>query len=146
MLRFVSSCCLAALMTGAVMMPAGGNLHAQELELRIGPDGVRPVIRDPREEQRWRWEREREMRREEREMRRAERERWERERFERDRWERERGRRGCDPEDARAIARDMGLRRTQVVLVTPRRIVVEGMSRRGPAQIVFANRRGCPEL
>ena len=146
MLRFVSSCCLVALMVAATTVPAIESLHAQELELRIGPDGVRPIIRDPREEERRRWEREREIRRDEREMQRAERERWERERFERDRRERERGRRGCDPEEAREIARDMGLRRTRVVLVTPRRIVVEGMSRRGPQQIVFANRRGCPEM
>lgn len=62
---------------------------------------------------------------------------------ERDRYER-RDRGGCNPDHARSIARDEGLRRARVVDVTPRRVVVEGQTRRGFDNITFANRRGCP--
>ncbi|WP_423331483.1 hypothetical protein [Rhizobium wenxiniae] len=87
-------------------MPAA----AQDVELRIGPDGVRPVIRDR----------------------------------DRDRYgDRDRDR-GCSPGEARAAARDEGLRRPEVVRVTSRSVTVEGMTRRGPDRITFANRRGCP--
>src|SRR5262245_12226792 len=83
---------------------------AQDLELRLGPNGVRPVIRD-------------------------------RER------DREYGRRGgCSPSQALAAARDEGFRRPEVVRVTDRSVVVQGMTRSGPDRITFANRRGCPEL
>lgn len=88
------------------VMPAS----AQDVELRIGPDGVRPVIRD----------RDRDYDRHS-----------------------ERGR-GCSPGEARAAARDEGLRRPEVVRVTSRSVTVEGMTRRGPDRITFANRRGCP--
>ncbi|PDS77613.1 hypothetical protein [Rhizobium sp. L43] len=54
--------------------------------------------------------------------------------------------RGCDPQDALDIARGEGLRRAQIVRMSPRRIVVQGMTRRGPEQMSFANRRGCPEI
>ncbi len=54
--------------------------------------------------------------------------------------------RGCSEREARFAARQAGLRDPEVVRVTPRRIVVEGMTRRGPDEIVFANVRGCPEL
>ncbi|OLP56131.1 hypothetical protein BJF92_20240 [Rhizobium rhizosphaerae] len=82
---------------------------AQDVELRIGPDGVRPVIRDDREM---------------------------------------RGMRGhrCGQREARAAARDAGLRDPEIVRVTDRRVVVEGMTRRGPERITFANMRGCPEM
>jgi hypothetical protein len=30
--------------------------------------------------------------------------------------------------------------------MTDRSVTVEGMTRRGPDRIVFANRRGCPEI
>ena len=83
--------------------------HAQDLELRIGPDGLKPVIRD---------------RNTDRDSR-------------RDR---------CGEREARAAARDSGLRDPEVVRVTERRVVVEGMTRRGPDRITFANRRGCPEI
>lgn len=56
------------------------------------------------------------------------------------------GRGQCDPDDAEDLARDAGLRRAHVVRVTPRRIVVEGMTRRGPDRMTFANERGCPEI
>lgn len=88
------------------VMPAS----AQDVELRIGPDGVRPVIRDRD--------------------------------INSDRYG-ERGR-GCSPGEARAAARDEGLRRPEVVRVTSRSVTVEGMTRRGPDRITFANRRGCP--
>ncbi|MBX4932128.1 hypothetical protein [Rhizobium bangladeshense] len=57
-----------------------------------------------------------------------------------------RGPRRCDPDDALDIARSEGLRRAHIVRMSPRRIVVEGLTRRGPERMVFANRRGCPEL
>lgn len=54
--------------------------------------------------------------------------------------------RGCEPRFAERIARDRGFRRAHVVDISPRRIVVEGFTRRGPDRIVFANQRGCPIL
>lgn len=51
---------------------------------------------------------------------------------------------GCDPQFAARIASANGLRRARVVDVTPRRIIVDGFSRGGPDEMVFANRRGCP--
>ncbi|ARO23026.1 hypothetical protein CO659_21015 [Rhizobium sp. S9] len=62
-----------------------------------------------------------------------------------DRYDR-RGPRRCDPDDALDIARSEGLRRARIVRMSPRSIVVEGMTRRGPDRMVFANRRGCPEI
>ncbi|MCK0196015.1 hypothetical protein MWN34_03725 [Ancylobacter sp. 6x-1] len=53
---------------------------------------------------------------------------------------------GCSERQARAAARDEGLRNAEVVSVTPRSIVVEGDTRRGPERIRFANRPGCPTL
>jgi hypothetical protein len=85
---------------------------AQDVELRVGPDGIRPVIRD----------RDRD--------------------YDRGRDRDRRG--GCSPGEARAAARDEGLRRPEVVRVTDRSVTVEGMTRRGPDRITFANRRGCP--
>ena len=84
---------------------------AQDVELRIGPDGVRPVIRDGRDNRDARGMRDR-----------------------------------CGQREARAAARDAGLRDPDIVRVTDRRIVVEGMTRRGPERITFANMRGCPEI
>ncbi|WP_025659307.1 hypothetical protein [Rhizobium sp. IBUN] len=54
--------------------------------------------------------------------------------------------RGCDPRLAEDIARDYGFRRARVVDVTPRRVMVEGWTRRGADEISFANARGCPVL
>jgi hypothetical protein len=94
-------------------------VRAQDIELRIGPDGVRPVIRDPRQPE-YRGD--------------------------------DRRRpppppsRGCSEREARAAAREAGLRDPEVVRVTPGRVVVEGYTRRGPQRITFANERGCPEL
>ncbi|MGO8656332.1 hypothetical protein ACC771_11820, partial [Rhizobium ruizarguesonis] len=62
-----------------------------------------------------------------------------------DRYDR-RGRRGCDPDDALDIARGEGLRRAQIVRMSSRSIVVQGMTRRGPERMTFANQRGCPEI
>ncbi|WEZ82991.1 hypothetical protein P6U16_18960 [Rhizobium sp. 32-5/1] len=64
-----------------------------------------------------------------------------RHRPDRDRSER-RGR--CDPRLAQEKARDFGLRRAQVVDVSPRRVVVEGRRRGEYRTVVFANVRGCP--
>ncbi len=101
---------LAAVLSIAASSVFALPASAQDVELRIGPDGVRPVIRD----------RDRDS----------------------DRYS-ERGR-GCSPGEARAAARDEGLRRPEVVRVTTRSVTVEGMTRRGPDRITFANRRGCP--
>jgi hypothetical protein len=53
---------------------------------------------------------------------------------------------GCNPRMAENIAEDYGLRRTHVVDITPRRVVVQGWSRRGPDEMTFGNVRGCPLL
>ncbi|MDG3575951.1 hypothetical protein P7F60_06115 [Rhizobium sp. YJ-22] len=119
MLRLVSSCCLAALVTAGTFVPFVTPTHAQDMELQIGPDGVRPVIRDRREE-----ERRRRLREQEREDFRA----------------------GCDPDQAVEEARDAGLRRARVVRMNERRIVVEGRTDDGIERMTFANRPGCPEL
>ena len=52
----------------------------------------------------------------------------------------------CDPRWAEDKARDFGFRRARVVDVTPRRVIVQGWTRRGPGEISFANVRGCPTL
>ncbi|AYM10706.1 hypothetical protein [Agrobacterium tumefaciens] len=105
----------AGLALGIALMSIAAPIHAsaQDMELRIGPDGVRPVIRD----------RDRDMDR--------------------------RGpprMRGCGEREARAAAREAGLRDPEIVRVTPGRVVVQGFTRRGPERITFANERGCPEL
>lgn len=87
--------------------PFAAPASAQDIELRIGPDGVRPIIRD------------------------------------RDLDRRDRNR-GCSPREAARAAREEGLRRAEVVHVTDRSITVRGFTRRGPEQLRFANRRGCP--
>lgn len=75
--------------------------------------------------------------------------RWDR----RDRWDRRHdrrhgdwGRRGgrCSPHLAVAKARDFGMRRAQVVDISPRRVVVEGFRRGDYRRMVFINDRGCP--
>ncbi len=102
-----------ALGIALVSIAAPIDASAQDMELRIGPDGVRPVIRD----------RDRDMDR--------------------------RGPprvRGCGEREARAAAREAGLRDPEIVRVTPGRVVVQGFTRRGPERITFANERGCPEL
>ena len=94
-----------ALATLPVAVPFASPAMAQELELRIGPDGVRPVIRDR---------------------------------------DRDRRDRGCSPREAQRAAAEEGLRRAEVVRITDRSITVRGFTRRGPEQLRFANRRGCP--
>lgn len=61
-------------------------------------------------------------------------------------WSDRGSRRRCDPDDALDNARDAGFRRAHVVRISPRSVVVEGMTRRGPDRIIFANVRGCPEV
>lgn len=53
-------------------------------------------------------------------------------------------RRGCRPERALRIARYEGLRRAEIVRVTPRVVVVRGRTPYGWDRLVFANVRGCP--
>ncbi len=85
--------------------PFAAPASAQDVELRIGPDGVRPIIRDR---------------------------------------DRDRRDRGCSPRAAQRAAQEEGLRRAEVVRVTDRSVTVRGFTRRGPEQLRFANRRGCP--
>ncbi|RUL96167.1 hypothetical protein [Rhizobium chutanense] len=54
--------------------------------------------------------------------------------------------RGCDPRLAEDMARDYGFRRARVVDITPRRVIVQGWTRRGPGEMSFANVRGCPAI
>jgi hypothetical protein len=107
MLKFLSAAGLALALTAGGTAGFATVAQAQGVELRVGPDGIRPVIREPR---------------------------------------RERGRDRCSEREAREAARDSGLRDPEVVRVTERRVVVEGMTRRGPQRITFANRDGCPEM
>lgn len=109
MFKAIQAAGVALTMAAAAVVssvPAG----AQDLELRIGPEGVRPVIRDN------------------------------------DRRGPPPPRRGCDERQARAAAREAGLRDPEVVRVTPGRVIVEGYTRRGLERITFANERGCPEI
>lgn len=110
MLKLISNAGLAlALAFGSVVAPVS-LAHAQDMQFRIGPDGVRIYDRD------------------------------------RDR-DRDRAmRRGCSADEAQDAARDAGFRRARVVRMTDRSVTVEGFTRRGPDRIVFANRRGCPEI
>lgn len=64
--------------------------------------------------------------------------------YEEDRYEPRRM--GCSPREARAAAREEGLRDAQVIRTSERSITVEGMTRRGPERIRFANRPGCPTM
>lgn len=109
MIKMASKIGLAAALSITASLMSAMPSAAQDVELRIGPDGVRPVIRDRDNRDRYR---------------------------DRDR--------GCSPGEARAAARDEGLRRPEVVRATSRSVTVEGMTRNGPDRITFANRRGCP--
>ncbi len=100
----VTTLALASLPLAA---PFAAPASAQGVEFRIGPDGVRPIIR-------------------ERDVDRRDRDR------------------GCSPREAQRAAAQEGLRRAEVVRVTDRSVTVRGFTRRGPEQIRFANRRGCP--
>lgn len=110
MLKVIQTAGLALVMTVAGIS-AGTSAQAQQMELRVGPDGIRPVIREN----------------------------------DRDRRGPPPGR-GCSEREARAAARDAGLRDPEIVRVTPGRVVVQGFTRRGPSRITFANERGCPEI
>jgi hypothetical protein len=107
MLKLLSTASLALVLSVGGVAGLAETAKAQGVELRIGPDGVRPIVRDPR---------------------------------------RERMRDRCGDREARAAARDSGLRDPRVVRVTERRVVVEGLTRRGLQRITFANRNGCPEV
>ncbi|CAD7028376.1 MULTISPECIES: hypothetical protein [Pseudorhizobium] len=111
MLKTLANMGVALALTFGAVTTTAQIASAQDLELRIGPDGVRPVIRDR----------------------------------DRDR-DRDRRRDECSPRLALSIARDAGLRRAEVTRITRRTVTVQGMTRRGPERMVFANERGCPEL
>jgi len=59
-------------------------------------------------------------------------------------YDRRRG--GCSEREARAAARDEGLRGAEVIRVTRNSVTVEGETRRGVQRIRFANQPGCPTL
>jgi hypothetical protein len=110
LLKLISNAGLVlALTLGGAVAPAS-FAQAQDVQFRIGPDGVRIYERD------------------------------------RDDRYRDGYRRGCSPREAQIAARDSGLRRPEVVRVTRRSVTVQGWTRYGPDRIVFANRRGCPEI
>jgi hypothetical protein len=112
MVKLISNAGLALVLAlGSVAAPVS-LAHAQDVQFRIGPDGVRIYERDR----------------------------------DRDRYRDRAMRRGCSPDEAEDAARDAGFRRARVVRMTDRSVTVEGMTRRGPDRIVFANRRGCPEI
>lgn len=111
MLKTLANMGVALALTFGAVTTTAQIASAQDLELRIGPDGVRPVIRER----------------------------------DRDR-DRDRRRDECSPRLALSIARDAGLRRAEVMRITRRTLTVQGMTRRGPERMVFANERGCPEL
>ncbi|CCF18953.1 conserved exported protein of unknown function [Pseudorhizobium banfieldiae] len=113
MLKTLANMGVALALTFGGVTTAAQIASAQDLELRIGPDGVRPVIRDRD--------------------------------LDRDR-DRDRRFDECSPRLALSIARDAGLRRAEVTRITRRTLTVQGMTRRGPERMVFANERGCPEL
>lgn len=108
MIRIIQAVGLSVAMAVSGIALTAPSANAQGVELRIGPDGVRPIIRDN------------------------------------DR----RGPpdRGCSEREARAAARSYGLRDARVVRASRRSVTVEGMTRRGPDRMTFANRRGCPEI
>lgn len=53
---------------------------------------------------------------------------------------------GCSERQARAAARQEGLRDVEVVNVTRRSVTVRGFTPRGPERMRFANEPGCPTL
>jgi hypothetical protein len=110
MLKFLAQAGLTLTLALTAVGTTTTVASAQDLQLRIGPDGIRPVV--PR----------------------------------RDDDRRDRRRDECSPREALSIARDEGLRRAEVTRVTRRSLTVEGMTRRGPTRMVFANVRGCPEI
>ena len=52
----------------------------------------------------------------------------------------------CRPDVAIDKARDMGVRRADVVRAGERRVVVEGFRHHRPVRVIFANERHCPVI
>ena len=113
MLKLLASAALAcALLAGA---PGVSPANAQDLELRIGPQGVTPRFHDrQRDEPGYR------------------------------RRYREDARGGCDFRDAEDAARAYGLHRPHVIRASRHSVVVEGLTRDGPRHMRFVNVAGCP--
>lgn len=109
-----------AIAAASLALATAGPAGAQDMELRIGPDGVRPVIRD---DDSYRY-------------------------HHRPRYEERRyiARRGCNPDEAEYAARRFGLHHPRVVRVTPRSVTVSGFRRGGEDYIRFANVPGCPAI
>jgi len=116
MRKIVSAAALALAMAAAPMLAAPAA-QAQDFNIEVGPNGIRPVPQNRGYEQ---------------------------DRYEQDRYGPRRM--GCSPREARAAAREEGLRDAQVVRTTERSITVQGFTRRGPERMRFANERGCPTI
>lgn len=64
-----------------------------------------------------------------------------------DRYDRRPPRRGCSPGRALEVADYFGMRRARIIDMTPRRVVVGGIGRRGErTRLVLANNRECSRL
>lgn len=113
--RLLSCAYLAtAMLTSFGAITPAGPAVAQDLELRIGPEGVTPRFHDNRDR--------RDYRRRDMYMERP----------------------GCDPADAEYAARDYGIRRPRVIGMTRHSVIVEGWTRDGRARMRFRNVPGCP--
>nr|WP_298104959.1 hypothetical protein [uncultured Shinella sp.] len=130
MTNFLKNTMLAALLGLGALTAVAPAASAADISLSIEQVGYRNGFLEVQDYGRGGWDRQ---------------DRWDR----RDRWDRprnwDRGGR-CSLGFAVAKARDLGLRRAQVVAVDGRKVVVEGVRRGDYSRIVFANDRHCPVL
>jgi len=105
----------------AAPMLAAPAAHAQDFNIEVGPNGIRPVPQNRYEPDAYG------------------------QGYQQDRYE-PRRRMGCSPREARAAAREEGLRDAQVIRTTERSVTVQGFTRAGPERMRFANRPGCPTI
>lgn len=122
MLKLLSTAAVAMVLSVPAGFAGTSPAHAQEFQLYIGPDGVRPAIRD--DDDRYERHHRHHYRRHEDRM----------------------ARRGCDPDEAEYVARRYGLHHPRVVRVTPRSVTVEGYHRGDRDYMRFANVPGCPDI
>ncbi|MBO9628000.1 hypothetical protein D0Y60_03155 [Shinella sp. WSJ-2] len=136
MTHFLKKTMLAALLGLGALTAVAPAASAADINLSIEQVGYRNGFLEIQDYGRGGWDRE------DRWDRRG---RWDR----RERWDRprdwDRGGR-CSLGFAVAKARDLGLRRAQVVAVDRRKVVVEGFRRGDYSRVVFANDRHCPVL
>ena len=120
MRKILSAAAFALAVTAAPMLAAPAA-QAQDFNIEVGPNGIRPVPQN----------------------------RYEPEPYQQGGYQQDRyapRRMGCSPREARAAAREEGLRDAQVVRTTERSITVQGFTRAGPERMRFANERGCPTI